>query len=346
MNQDYRFLKACRREAVDCTPVWMMRQAGRYLPEYRAIREKHSFWEMCKIPDVAVEVTLQPLRRMDIDAAILFSDILVPVEAMGVEIEFQEKRGPVILDPVRSKAGVDALHVIQAEEETGYVMEAIKILRGELEGRAPLIGFSGAPFTLASYIIEGGGSRNYQYAKTMMYSEPQLYHELMDKITGSVISYLGAQIDAGAQVVQLFDSWVGCLGASDYKEFAMPYSKRIIDAIKPKGVPIIHFANQASTLFPLVREAGGDVFGVDWRINIDDAWDILGHDVGVQGNLDPVILYGPVEYIEKRVKEILDRVNNRPGHIFNLGHGILPTVPPDNAKAMIDAVHRLSKRAN
>lgn len=344
MSIDYRFLKACRGEQVDCTPVWMMRQAGRYLPEYREIRERHSFWEMCKIPEVAVEVTLQPLRRMDLDAAIMFSDILVPVEAMGVEIEFQEKRGPVIMNPVRTQADVDKLHIITAEEETAYVMEIIKLLRRELEGKAPLIGFSGAPFTLASYIIEGGGSKNYQFAKTMMYAEPATYHALMDKITESVISYMSAQIDAGAQVMQLFDSWVGCLSPYDYKEYAMPYSRRIIDAIKTKGVPIIHFANQASTLYPLVREAGGDVFGVDWRIDLDVAWDIFGHDVGVQGNLDPVVLYGPIEYIEKRVKEILDRAANRPGHIFNLGHGILPTVPPDHAKAMIDAVHRLSMR--
>ncbi|HEY3374693.1 MAG TPA: uroporphyrinogen decarboxylase [Candidatus Aquicultor sp.] len=339
-----RFLKACRREPVDATPVWLMRQAGRYMPEYRAIREKYGFLTMCKTPDIAAEITLQPVNALGVDAAILFADILLPLEGMGIGFEFAKGEGPVIHNPIRTKADVDKIQVIDAEEATGYVAEAIKIVRRELEGRVPLIGFSGAPFTLASYIVEGGGSRDYRYTKALMYSNPAAWHELMDKLCEVVTRYLRMQIAAGAQAVQMFDSWVGALGPADYKEFVMPYSKKVMDNLAGEGVPRIHFAYNASTLLELVREAGGDVIGLDWRMGLDDAWAEVGYDKAVQGNIDPMVLFGPVDYIEKRVKDVLDRAAGRPGHIFNLGHGIHKETPVEHAKAMVDAVHRLSQK--
>ena len=344
MKDDYRFLRACRRQEVDCTPVWMMRQAGRYLPEYRELRKKHSFWEMCRTPELAVEVTLQPLRRMEIDAAILFSDILVPLVPMGAAIEFYEGQGPVVEKPIRTAADLAKLKVIDANETVPFVMEAIKILRRELEGKVPLIGFSGAPFTLASYLVEGGGSKQYQHVKTLMYANPEVFHKLMDMISDTVISYLSAQIEAGAQVVQLFDSWVGCLGPLDYQEYVYPYNRKIFQALEKYDVPKIHFANQASTLLEQVTAAGGDIIGIDWRQDLKKAWKIVGPERGVQGNFEPIALFAPIPEIRKRVKRILDQAENRNGHIFNLGHGILPTTPIDNAKAMIDAVHEFSAR--
>ncbi len=344
MENNYRFLRACRRQDVDCTPVWMMRQAGRYLPEYRELRKKHSFWEMCRTPELAVEVTLQPLRRMEIDAAILFSDILVPLVPMGAAIEFYEGKGPVVEKPIRSATDLAKLKVIDANETVPFVMEAIKILRRELTGKVPLIGFSGAPFTLASYLVEGGGSKQYQHVKTLMYAQPEVFHKLMDMISDTVISYLSAQIEAGAQVVQLFDSWVGCLGPLDYQEYVYPYNRKIFAALECYDVPKIHFANQASTLIDQVVAAGGDIIGLDWRQDLKKAWDIIGPERGVQGNFEPIALFAPIPEIRKRVKRIIDQAENRNGHIFNLGHGILPTTPIDNAKAMIDAVHEFSAR--
>ncbi len=344
MKDDYRFLRACRRQDVDCTPVWMMRQAGRYLPEYRELRKKYSFWEMCRTPELAVEVTLQPLRRMEIDAAILFSDILVPLVPMGAAIEFYEGKGPVVEKPIRSAADLASLKVIDANKTVPFVMEAIKILRRELEGKVPLIGFSGAPFTLASYLVEGGGSKQYQHVKTLMYANPEVFHKLMDMISDTVISYLSAQIEAGAQVVQLFDSWVGCLGPLDYAEYVYPYNRKIFDALEVYDVPKIHFANQASTLLDQVVAAGGDIIGLDWRQDLKKAWDLIGPDHGVQGNFEPIALFAPIPEIRKRVKRIIEQAENRNGHIFNLGHGILPTTPIDHAKAMIDAVHEFSAR--
>ncbi len=344
MKDDYRFLRACRRQDVDCTPVWMMRQAGRYLPEYRELRKKYSFWEMCRTPELAVEVTLQPLRRMEIDAAILFSDILVPLVPMGAAIEFYEGKGPVVEKPIRSAADLASLKVIDANETVPFVMEAIRILRRELEGKVPLIGFSGAPFTLASYLVEGGGSKQYQHVKTLMYANPEVFHKLMDMISDTVISYLSAQIEAGAQVVQLFDSWVGCLGPLDYAEYVYPYNRKIFDALETYDVPKIHFANQASTLLDQVVAAGGDIIGLDWRQDLKKAWDLIGPDHGVQGNFEPIALFAPIPEIRKRVKRIIEQAENRNGHIFNLGHGILPTTPIDHAKAMIDAVHEFSAR--
>lgn len=339
-----RFLKACRREPVDRTPVWLMRQAGRYMKEYRDIRAKYDFLTMCKKPEVAAEVTLQPVDKIGVDAAILFADILLPLEGMGINLEFAKGEGPVIHNPVRSRADVDKIRVVEAEEATSYVAEAIKILRRELENKVPLIGFSGAPFTLASYIIEGSGSRDYRYAKAMMYENPQAWHTLMEKLAEIVTRYLRMQIKAGAQAVQMFDSWVGALGPVDYELFIMPYSKKVMDNLASEGVPRIHFANNASTLLELVSAAGGDVIGVDWRINLDVAWEKIGNDKAIQGNLDPIILFGPVEYIEGRVKDILDRAAGRPGHIFNLGHGIHKDTPVEHAQALVDAVHRLSQK--
>lgn len=339
-----RFLKACRREEVDYTPVWLMRQAGRYMEEYMEIRRKYTFLEMCKNPELACEVTLQPVNRLGVDAAILFADILLPLEGMGIQLEFAKNEGPVIGNPVRNQADVDNVRVIDAEEATPYVMEAIKLLRKELEGRVPLIGFSGAPFTLASYIIEGGGSKAYVECKKMMWQAPEVWHALMEKIAEVIIRYLKAQIKAGAQALQMFDSWVGTLSPVDYQEYVLPYSKKVLDALKDEGVPVIHFANNASTMLELVKEAGGDVIGLDWRINIDDAIKRLGDDVAVQGNIDPMILFGSPKVIETRVKEVLDRVGNRPGHIFNLGHGIHKETPVENVIALVEAVHKYSKR--
>jgi uroporphyrinogen decarboxylase len=343
MSRADRFLKACRRESVDCTPVWMMRQAGRYLPEYRAIRAKHSFLEMCKTPELAAEVTIQPVRRYEIDAAIIFADILLPLEPMGVGLEFAKGEGPVIHNPVRTMADVERLRPIDAARQIEYLMKAIRIVLRELDGKVPLIGFTGAPFTLASYIIEGGGSRNYEHAKAMMFSEPKTWHRLMEHLTGVIINYLNAQIDTGVQAVQVFDSWVGALGPSDYREFVLPHQKNVIAGIK-RTVPLIHFAHGAAHLLEMVSEAGGDVIGLDWRCDLDQAWKRVGYDKAVQGNLDPVALFGSKEFIRKRTKEILDRTAGRNGHIMNLGHGILQQTPLDHAGEFINATHELSKR--
>jgi uroporphyrinogen decarboxylase len=336
------FLKACRREKAGFTPVWLMRQAGRYMKEYMAIREKHSFLEMCRDPALACEVTLQPIKAFDLDAAIIFADILLPLDGMGINLEFTKGEGPSISNPVRTRKDIDAVKVIKPEQDVPYLLEAIKMVKAELGGKVPLIGFSGAPFTLASYIIEGEGSKNYINTKKLMYSDPEGWKVLMDKISEVVIVYLEAQIAAGAQVVQLFDSWVGCLGPDDFKKFALPYTKRIIATVSKKGVPIINFGTNTGTYLDLVVQGGGDVIGVDWKVRLDDAWKTIGHNKAIQGNLDPVVLFGPVSEIRKRVKEVLDMAEGRPGHIFNLGHGIILGTPVDNVRAVIDAVHEFS----
>lgn len=343
MSRADRYINACRRKSVDCTPVWIMRQAGRYLEEYRAIRTKYSFIETCKTPELAAEITLQPIRRFELDAAIIFADILLPLENMGIDFEFTKDGGPQINTTVRTRSDVDKMRAINPLEEMSYLMEAIRLVKSELNGKVPLIGFSGAPFTLASYITEGGGSKNYVHTKTMMYRDPETWHLLMEKLTDMVILYLNDQIKAGVQAVQVFDSWVGCLSVADYREFVLPHQKRLMGSLD-KTTPHIHFAFGASHLLAPVKEAGGDIMGLDWRMNIDEAWQILNHETGVQGNLDPVALYGSRDYIKKRVKDILDRAGNRNGHIFNLGHGILPTAPNDNVKYMVDLVHELSAR--
>ena len=338
-----RFLKACRREPVDCTPVWFMRQAGRYMVEYRRLREKHSILELCKTPELAAQVTLQPIDRFALDAAIIFADILLPLAPRGLSLEFAEGEGPIIHNPVRDRAAVDRLKVID-DTELQYVMDAISLTRKMLAGRVPLIGFAGAPFTLASYAIEGGSSRNYIHTKQMMYREPETWHRLMDKFARVITGYLRRQIKAGAQAVQLFDSWVGCLSAGDYAEYVMPHVQLIFEGLKHEGVPLIHFGTGTTAILKAMRQAGGDVIGIDWRIPIDEAWAMVGYDRAVQGNLDPVTLFGPISEIERRVTDILRRAAGRPGHIFNLGHGILPNTPVENVAATIDLVHKLSTR--
>jgi uroporphyrinogen decarboxylase len=338
-----RFLKACRREPVDCTPVWFMRQAGRYMAEYRALRAKHSILELCKTPELAAQVTLQPIDRFPLDAAIIFADILLPLEPMGLSLEFAEGEGPVIHNPVRDQADVERLKVIDGGE-LEYVAEAIRQARRALNGRVPLIGFAGAPFTLASYAIEGGSSRNYLLTKQLMYCEPKAWHQLMDKFARVITGYLRRQIKAGAQAIQLFDSWVGCLSVGDYVEYVRPHVQLIFEGLKREGVPMIHFGTGTSAMLRQMREAGGDVIGVDWRIHLDEAWATVGHDVAVQGNLDPLTLFAPLHEIERRVADILRRAGGRPGHIFNLGHGILPMTSIEHVAATIDMVHKLSQR--
>jgi len=334
-----RLLEACSRRAVDATPIWLMRQAGRYLPEYRAIREKLSFIEMCKRPEVALEVTLQPLARFDLDAAIVFADILLPLEGMGIGFHFTDGDGPVIDHTVRSAADLEGVHAIDPEVELPYVLETLRLARRAIEGSTALIGFAGAPFTLASYVVEGGHSRTYAEIKTLMYRDPGTYSRLMELLTEVVGAYLLAQIRAGAQVVQLFDSWVGCLSPYDYERFVLPYSQRVIAAVSGRGAPVIHFANGAAGMLPLVRQAGGDVVGVDWRVDLDRAWTELGDDIGIQGNLDPVSLLGPPDEMAARARDVLARAAGRAGHVFNLGHGLLPGTPPDTVKRLVDAVH-------
>ena len=340
----YPFLLACRKQPTPYTPIWLMRQAGRYMKEYRTLRKTFSFLEMCKNPEVAAQVTLQPIEKFKLDAAIIFSDILIPLEPMGVEFEFAKGEGPVFHHPIRELKQIEQLRVIEPERDVPFLMEAIRIVRRELEGKIPLIGFSGAPFTLASYMIEGGHSRNYILTKGMMYQNPTSWDCLMGKICETLISYLNAQIRAGAQALQIFDSWVGCLSPQDYKEYVFPYSKRVMDGVD-RSVPLIHFATSSSTLLEPMKQAGGDVIGVDWRINLKEAWARIGEGIAIQGNLDPVILFSPVGLIEREVKRILDQAENRPGHIFNLGHGILPNTPVEHVAALVEMVHEYSSRS-
>jgi uroporphyrinogen decarboxylase len=334
-----RFLKACRGEPVDIKPVWFMRQAGRYMKAYRDLKEKHTFLEMCHTPELATEVTLQPIKALEVDAAIIFADILLPLEPMGTGLEFTKGDGPVIPRPVRTAKDIENLRPVNSEEQLGFVGDAIRMVLSEMNGKVPLIGFAGAPFTLCSYMIEGGKSRDFKITKLMMYETPELWKQLMDKICIVLIDYLKMQVNAGAQALQIFDSWVGCLGPADYEEFILPYTRRVISALQETGVPVINFSTGTSTMLPLVKQAGGDVMSFDWRINLDDAWNQVGFDQPIQGNLDPVILFAPIPEIRKRVEDVLKRAENRPGHIFNLGHGILQHTPVDHVKAVIDMVH-------
>ena len=336
------FLKACRGEKTDYTPVWLMRQAGRYLPEYQAVRAGVDFLTLCKTPELAATVTKQPVDILGVDAAILFSDILIPVEAMGMHLEFSDKKGPVLSDPVRNKSAVDRLTIPDTEDSMPFVLETIRILRAELT--VPLIGFSGAPFTLATYMIEGGSTKNFLNTKKMMFQNPGLFHLFLDKIAATVIAYLSSQIRAGAQAVQLFDTWAGVLTPEDYREFVLPYVKKLIAELKKETVPVIYFVNDCAGLLSDVRKSNADVVGVDWRIDLRDAVKKIGKKCAVQGNLDPCALFLPKEKIEDRVKDILWKGELARGHIFNLGHGILPETPVDNAKAMVEAVHKFSER--
>ncbi len=337
---DCRFLRACRREPVDATPVWLMRQAGRYMAEYRKLRESYSILELIKKPELACEVTMQPLNAFELDAGIIFADILPPLETMGLKLEFVKGDGPVIHNPVRTAADVENLRVQPTEETLGFTLEAIRLVRRELEGRnTPLIGFSGAPFTLACYAIEGSGSRNYVQAKSMMYNAPELWHSLMEKLSDLVADYLLAQANAGVQALQVFDSWVGSLSPQDYREKVMPYSRKVIKKLQPTGLPVIHFGTNTNGMLEQIRDAGGDVIGVDWRIELRKAREILGPDVAIQGNLDPVTLFADWSELQSRIQGVLDQAKGDPGHVFNLGHGILPKTPVDNVRRLVDFVH-------
>lgn len=335
------FLKACRGEKTAYTPIWMMRQAGRYLPEYQKVRGNVTFLELCKSPELCVEVTLQPVDLLGMDAAILFSDILILMEAMGAPLEFHEGSGPIFRQTVRDQAALDRLIVPDADEATGFVMETIRLLRKEL--RVPLIGFAGAPFTCATYLIEGGSSKVFWETKKMMYREPELFHNLMSKITDSTILYLQAQARAGAQALQLFDSWAGILAPCDFAEFALPYVQKILAALKQFDIPLIYFANNGATLLDLSVASGADVIGLDWRIPIGEAIKKVGNKA-VQGNLDPFALLLPKDRLRERIGRLLEDAGNAHGHIFNLGHGIHQFTPPEQAKIAVDAVHELSSR--
>jgi uroporphyrinogen decarboxylase len=340
--RDSPFMRACRRELVPYTPVWLMRQAGRYMKEYRDVRAKYSFLDMCKQPEVASEVTVYAAHRLGVDAAIIFADILLIIEPMGLDLEFAKGEGPVIHNPVRTARDVDRVREVEDVSALDYVYEAIKITRRELRPNIPLIGFCGAPFTLASYVCEGGGSKNYVNTKRLMYTDPGAWHALMSRIARALSQYLNAQVEAGAQAVQIFDSWVGALSPDDYREYVLPHTREVIRNVTP-GVPVIHFGTGTATLLELQKEAGGDVIGLDWRVRLDEAWARLG-DVAVQGNFDSVALFTTPEVVRRRAKAVLDQAANRPGHIFNLGHGILPETPVENVVALVEAVHELSQR--
>ena len=336
-------MRACRREPVPYTPVWLMRQAGRYMSEYREVRARMSFLELCKAPEVASEVTVYAAERLNVDAAIIFADILLIVEPLGLNLEFAKGEGPVIHNPVRTPHDVDRLREVEDVSALDYVYEAIRVTRRALRPGLPLIGFAGAPFTLASYIIEGGSSKNYIHTKKLMYGDAGAWHAMMSLIARALARYLNAQIAAGAQAVQLFDSWVGCLSVEDYREYVLPHTREVIRNVTA-GTPVLHFGTGTSTLLEAMREAGGDVIGLDWRVDLGEAWRRVGHDRAVMGNLDPVALFADAAYVREQARRILARAAGRPGHIFNLGHGILPETPVDTVVALVAAVHELSAR--
>lgn len=342
MSGRRRFLAAANLQPVDVTPVWFMRQAGRCLPEYRALRERHAFMEVATTPSLAAEATLMPVERWGVDGAVLFADIMLPFTGLGIPFEIRSSVGPVIADPIRSAEQVDALRVVDAEEGTPYVLEAVRILRRALGERAALLGFAGAPFTLACYAIEGRGSREYPKAKALMYGAPEIWHALMEKLTETTIAYLKGQIAAGADVVQLFDSWLGILSREAYREFALPYTRRIFDAITPLA-PAIHFSTGTAHLLPDIGGSGCTMVSVDWRLPIDEAWAVLPSGMGIQGNLDPSLVVAGDEAAAKGVDDILRRVGGRPGHVFNLGHGIVPESDPDVLGRIVDRVHQVSR---
>jgi uroporphyrinogen decarboxylase len=330
-------MRACRREPVERTPVWLMRQAGRYLPEYRAVRQKVGFLELCKNPRLCAEVMIATVERIGVDAAIIFSDLLPILEPMGFDLEFAAGEGPVIHNPVREPADLARVLELADVDRLGYVMDVVRATRAGLDDSLPVIGFAGAPFTLASYCIEGGTSRAWLHTKTLMYRHESAWHDLMGRLARAVSRYLVAQLDAGAQIVQLFDSWVGCLGPDDYRRYVLPHSRAAIAAAAQRA-PVIHFATGNPALLPLLREAGGSVIGVDWRIDLDAAWEAIGHDRAVQGNLEPAVLLADRDTVRRRVREVLDRAGGRPGHIFNLGHGILPQTPVENVLELVATV--------
>jgi uroporphyrinogen decarboxylase len=324
-------VRACKALPTERTPVWFMRQAGRYMAEYRAVRKTHSLIEICKNPQLAAEVTITAAEILQVDAAIIFADLLLPLEVMGLAFHFSAGEGPVIDRPLRTEADVSLLRTDSAAE-LGYVAEAVKLVRKHFGPKLPVIGFCGAPFTLASYMIEGGGSRNYVHAKTMMYSQPEVFDELLGKLVSVTAEYATEQVRAGADVIQVFDSWVGCLSVEDYRQYVLPRTTQLVRKLKESGVPVIYFGTDSATLLSAMKETGADVIGLDWRIPLDDGWSRVGS--AVQGNLDPVTLFADWEQVRRRAQEILDRAAGRPGHIFNLGHGILPETPVENVKAL------------
>jgi uroporphyrinogen decarboxylase len=335
-----RFLRACRLEPVDVIPVWFMRQAGRYMAEYRTIRKKHLLLDICKQPELATEITLQPVNKLDVDAAILFSDLLLPLAPMGIPFKFIQGEGPSIDKPIRSIEDVQRLKLFEPREELSHVLSTIQLVRRELDERVPLIGFAGAPFTMASYAIEGGPSNNYSKTKAFINEQPAAWHQLCELFADIISDYLLAQVDAGAQAIQLFDSWVGTLSTSDYREFALPHSQKILSAVQSLDVPVIHFGTGTSALLEVMTEAGGTVIGIDWRISLDEAWKRIGYDKAIQGNLDPTLLLGPVDKMLDRANEILHYAGNRNGHIFNLGHGILPETPVEHVQELVRFIHQ------
>ncbi len=336
------FIAACRRQPADHTPIWIMRQAGRYQPEYRAIRAKVSFIELCKSPDLAAEVTILPVTQLGVDAAIIFADILLVLEPLGIGFEFAKDHGPRIDRPVRDARDVDAVaDSIDAAESLGFVMEAIRRTRAGLPSGVPLIGFAGAPFTLASYVIEGRGSKDYHETKKLMFSDEGAWNALMSKLTSAVVEYLNAQIAAGAQAIQLFDSWVGALSPAEYTRYVKPHVARLFASLD-SSVPHIHFGTGNPELYPLMKEAGGDVIGLDWRVDLGTMWRTLGEDVGVMGNLDSAVLLAPREALLREATAVLDSADGRPGHVFNLGHGIMPEARVDDVRALVDHVHQTS----
>ena len=336
-RSDALFLRACRREPVERTPIWLMRQAGRYLPEYRAVRGRVGFMELCKTPSLAAEVMLATVDRLGVDAAIIFSDLLPILEPMGMDLEFAAGEGPVIHNPVRCAADVARVKELVDLDSLGFVFDTVRATRAGLPDAIPVIGFAGAPFTLAGYCIEGGTSKAWLHAKSLMYRSPSAWHDLMDRIARAVSGYLLAQIDAGAQCVQLFDSWVGCLSPADYRAFVLPHSRTAMREASAR-VPVIHFATGNPALLPLLAEAGGSVIGIDWRVDLDEAWRTVGHDRAVQGNLDPAVLLGDRDTVRSKALEILAAAGGRPGHVFNLGHGVHPQTPVENVLELIATV--------
>ncbi len=337
------FVRACKGLPTPVTPVWFMRQAGRYLPEYREIRKRHSLLEICKTPELAAEVTITAAELLGVDAAIIFADLLLPLEPMGVPFHFEAGEGPVIEKPLRTQADIAALRIASAAE-LEYVSESVRAVARHFASKLPVIGFCGAPFTLASYVIEGGGSRHYVETKKLMYRSPEPWDELLGKLVTVLAEYAAAQVRAGADVVQVFDSWVGCLSERDYRRYVLPRTTELIAKVKHAGAPVIYFGTDTATLLPAMKETGADVIGVDWRVALDDAWDSIGSDTAIQGNLDPVLLFANKQELYAQTEDILQRAGGRPGHIFNLGHGILPDTPVENVRAVVDFVHDYSAK--